>query len=233
MNIRFYALPAVAALAVAAGSAAQTQPSGAAGSPSEPPAATATSAPLPGAGAAADAADTGILTSGTVVSANGGALVLRTDDHHHQMRFDLGSAASGASLHRGDHVSVRYHATGATGQAVDEVRPLDRGASPVNQASFRPVIGSESDVHRASSMDDHVTASGQGVRSGQTADRERTEATSSRTDASASRRDDADAHAARTGSELPATASSLPATAAAGLLLLVAGLAVGLRRRTA
>jgi hypothetical protein len=221
MNMtRRFALPAAAALALCAGLAGAQTP------------------------APDDAARTGIVISGTVVSAANGTLVLRTDDHRHSMKFDLGSAAGSAALRRGERVAVRYHPTGATGQAVDEVTPLGRGQAAVNQASFRPVQGGDTDIRRAASMDDAVDARGEGVRSGQSASPDRPD-TAAGADARAraaeqgtatSARDADTATADRTAgdrTDLPATASALPATAAGGLLLLAGGLALGLGRRSA
>ena len=226
---RTFALPVAAALVLAAGIAgAQSQgtntgtqaPTGSGSSssaeqnPSGSASPTASMARDDGA-PAGQAADMGIVISGTVVSARNGSLVLSTDDHHHRITFDVGSAAGASDLRRGQRVSVRYHATGATGQAVDEVTVLGQGQAPVNQASFRPVVGSDADVRRASSMDDSVNARGQGVHAGQPADR------------------DASDRAAGPGGTLPATASGLPAMAASGLALLLAGVALTRRRRAA
>jgi hypothetical protein len=57
--------------------------------------------------------------SGTVVSARGGVLVVRIDDHGHSIPFSLGSGVSAPKA--GARVSVRYHPSGATGQVADEV----------------------------------------------------------------------------------------------------------------
>jgi hypothetical protein len=221
-----FALPA--ALALSAGLATAQSPDQSAASPSSPR----------GADVGA-ATDDGIVISGTVVSTGNGTLVLSTDDHRHRMRFDLGSAAGASELRRGQRVSVRYHATGATGQAVDEVRPLDRGQAPVSQASFRPVMGGGTDVQRAASMDDTVNARGEGVRSGQRAAQEAERSTAARPETASSREpqsgatDSTTSQGAAAGGELPATASGLPLTAASGLLLVVSGLALRLRRRSA
>jgi LPXTG-motif cell wall-anchored protein len=185
------------------------------------------------------AADTGIVISGTVVSASGGTLVLRTDDHRHRMRFDLGTASGSNELRRGDRVSVRYQPTGATGQSVLEVKALGRSDAPVSQASFRPVLGSDTDVRRASSMDDTLNARGEGVRSAQ-ADRD-TEGPPARDrsgtdDAAASdpasrpaERESAGA-ATPDAAALPATASETPAMALAGAVMVALGLLLWRRR---
>jgi len=226
-KILAFAVPA--ALALSAGLATAQSPEQSAASPSSPRSAD-----------VGAAADNGIVISGTVVSAGNGTLVLSTDDHRHRMRFDLGSAAGASELRRGQRVSVRYHATGASGQAVDEVRPLDRGQAPVSQASFRPVMGGATDVQRAASMDDTVNARGEGVRSGQSAAQDAERSTAARQPETAPVRepqsgatDSTTSQGAAAGSELPATASGLPLTAASGLLLLVSGLALRLRRRSA
>jgi len=63
-----------------------------------------------------------IRTTGTVVSRNADALVVRIDDHGHRIRFDVdrGTVLSDA-LAPGQHVQVTYHPTGPTSQAADSV----------------------------------------------------------------------------------------------------------------
>jgi hypothetical protein len=93
------------------------------------------------AGAAVDR-DREIVIPGTVISSDGGTLLIRTDDHGHRMPFEVGPATSApAGLRKGAHVSVTYHALGPTGQAADEVQVIDRSASARSQASFRIVTG--------------------------------------------------------------------------------------------
>jgi len=68
-----------------------------------------------------------IRTTGTVVSRNADALVVRIDDHGHHIRFDLDRSTSlPDDLASGRHVSVTYHPTGSTGQAADSVAVVPR-----------------------------------------------------------------------------------------------------------
>ena len=93
------------------------------------------------AGAAVDQ-QSQITIPGTVVSSDGGKLMIRTDDHGHRMAFDVGPAVSLPDrLPRGTHVSVTYHPLGPVGQAADEVLVIDRSADARSQASFRIVSG--------------------------------------------------------------------------------------------
>jgi hypothetical protein len=62
--------------------------------------------------------------TGTVVSVRSDTLVVRIDDHQHRITFALGPQVSPAALKAGARVSVRYHPTGATGQAADAVEAL-------------------------------------------------------------------------------------------------------------
>jgi hypothetical protein len=83
-----------------------------------------------------------ITIPGTVVSSEGEKLVIRTDDHGHRMVFEVRSSTSLPDrLRKGAHVAVTYHPLGPTGQAADEVRVLERGASAAGQASFKVVTG--------------------------------------------------------------------------------------------
>lgn len=93
------------------------------------------------AGAAGDR-QSQITIPGTVVSSDGGKLMIRTDDHGHRMPFDVGPAvALPDGLKKGTHVSVTYHPLGPTGQAADEVLVIDRSADARSQASFQVVTG--------------------------------------------------------------------------------------------
>jgi hypothetical protein len=93
------------------------------------------------AGAAVDG-QSQITIPGTVVTSEGGKLMIRTDDHGHRMAFDVGPAVSVPDgLRKGTHVSVTYHPLGPTGQAADEVLVIDRSADARSQASFRIVTG--------------------------------------------------------------------------------------------
>ena len=93
------------------------------------------------AGAAVDR-QSQITIPGTVVSSDGGKLMIRTDDHGHRMAFDVGPAVSVPNgLRKGAHVSVTYHPLGPTGQAADEVLVIDRSADARSQASFKVVTG--------------------------------------------------------------------------------------------
>jgi hypothetical protein len=95
------------------------------------------------AGAAVDPAHA-ITIPGTVVSSDGGKLIIRTDDHGHRMPFEVGPGTSEPErLRKGAHVSVTYHPLGPTGQAADEVQVLERNAEARSQASFKVVTGPE------------------------------------------------------------------------------------------
>jgi hypothetical protein len=94
-------------------------------------------------GAAVDPAHA-ITIPGTVVSSDGGKLIIRTDDHGHRMPFEVGpGTAAPDRLRQGAHVSVTYHPLGSTGQAADEVQVLERNAQARSQASFKVVTGPE------------------------------------------------------------------------------------------
>ncbi len=83
-----------------------------------------------------------ITIPGTVVAADGGKLVIRTDDHGHHMPFELAPATSQSDgVRKGAHVSVTYHALGSTGQAADVVQVIERNADARSQASFKLVTG--------------------------------------------------------------------------------------------
>jgi type 1 fimbria pilin len=120
MKANAFALSAVAALALAGlastGRAAVDKPSG-------PP-------------------SNQITIPGTVVSSSHDKLVIRTDDHHHRMAFDVASASAlPENVRKGAHVSVTYHPEGSTGQQVDRVEVVDRTASVPSQAAFVLVTG--------------------------------------------------------------------------------------------
>jgi hypothetical protein len=92
-------------------------------------------------GAAVDRKDM-ITIPGTLISSDGGKLIIRTDDHGHRMPFDVGtSTALPEGLRKGTHVSVTYHPLGPTGQAADEVQVIAPGAPARSQAAFRVVTG--------------------------------------------------------------------------------------------
>jgi len=96
--------------------------------------------------AAADQSDK-ITIPGTVVSSQQDKLVIRTDDHGHRMTFDVGSGTSlPDGLRRGARVAVTYHPLGATGQAADEVRVVERGASVQSRSAFKVVSGRMDDT---------------------------------------------------------------------------------------
>jgi hypothetical protein len=125
MKAKALALPAVAALALAGfastGRAAADRPS---------------ARPSPQ-----------ITIPGTVVSAGHGKLVIRTDDHHHRMSFDVASSSTlPENLRRGTHVAVTYHPEGPTGQQVDQVQVESRTAQVRSQAAFVVVTGSTEGV---------------------------------------------------------------------------------------
>ncbi len=128
MKAKALALPAVAALALAGfastGRAQADRPSAQASQPSRE-----------------------ITIPGTVISAGHDKLVIRTDDHHHRMSFDVASASAlPESLRRGTHVEVTYHPEGPTGQQVDQVQVVDRTAQVRSQAAFVVVTGSTEGV---------------------------------------------------------------------------------------
>jgi hypothetical protein len=73
----------------------------------------------------------------TVLSSGHGKLVVRTDDGHHRMSFDLAPTSTlPEHLRRGAHVAVTYHPEGPTGQQVDRVEVVARNASVPSQSSF-------------------------------------------------------------------------------------------------
>ena len=88
-----------------------------------------------------------ITIPGTVVSPGHDKLVIRTDDHHHRMSFDVASASAlPENLRAGTHVEVTYHPEGPTGQQVDQVQVVDRTAEVRSQAAFVVVTGSTEGV---------------------------------------------------------------------------------------
>jgi hypothetical protein len=88
-----------------------------------------------------------ITIPGTVVSSDRDKLIVRTDDHGHRMPFDVGPATSlPDGLRKGAHVTVTYHPLGPTGQAADDVRIVERGASVRSQASFKVVTGPSDEI---------------------------------------------------------------------------------------
>jgi hypothetical protein len=88
-----------------------------------------------------------ITIPGTVVSSDREKLIIRTDDHGHRMPFDVGPAASlPDGLRKGAHVTVTYHPLGPTGQAADDVRMVERGASARSEASFKVVTGPSDEI---------------------------------------------------------------------------------------
>jgi hypothetical protein len=88
-----------------------------------------------------------ITIPGTVISAGHDKLVIRTDDHHHRMSFDVASASAlPENLRRGTHVAVTYHPEGPTGQQADQVQVENRTAHVPSQAAFVVVTGSTEGV---------------------------------------------------------------------------------------
>ncbi len=79
------------------------------------------------------------VVSGTVVSNRRGEMVVRIDDHHHLIPFQLSPKAASEDVRPGSQVEVRYHPTGATGQEADDVqvrqgpRTASRGRSEGNR----------------------------------------------------------------------------------------------------
>ena len=71
--------------------------------------------------------------TGTVVRDRKGQMVLRIDDHHHQIPFQVEPGA-GPDVTPGSRVSVTYHPTGATGQTIERVEVLE---SPRNARGHR------------------------------------------------------------------------------------------------
>ena len=83
-----------------------------------------------------------ITIPGTVVSSDGGKLIVRTDDHGHRMPFEVGPATMvPQGLRKGAHVSVTYHPLGPMGQGADEVQVIERNAYARSQSSFKIVTG--------------------------------------------------------------------------------------------
>src|SRR5512140_1282276 len=106
---------AAAGFVLAAQSPAQTGPNGPNGPSPNPNA--------PGTGNDAFVSDVNQRTftvTGTVVRESAGQLVLRTDDHRHQITIQRAQGAE--RLRAGSRVSVTYHPTGASGQVADQVR---------------------------------------------------------------------------------------------------------------
>ena len=111
---------AAAGIALAAQSSAQTGPNGPNGPSPNPNA--------PGMGNDAFVSDVNHRTftvTGRVVRESAGQVVLRTDDHGHQITFQRAQAAE--RLRAGSRVSVTYHPSGASGQVAAEVQVLEPG----------------------------------------------------------------------------------------------------------
>jgi hypothetical protein len=182
-----------------------------------------------------------IVISGTVVSSREGALVIRSDDHRHNMRFDVAQAKLPQDLKRGQRVRVAYHATGPIGQAADQVETIDRTAGVQQQASLRLVQGSESDAAEAQrfaqrenaewrrrtggtptfaggAQEGTTTATGAGTLEPQDRDREDRGTTTGTND---------------TDRTMPATASALPLMTLSGFGALLTGLVLLRSRREA
>src|SRR5512140_1762675 len=103
---------------LAAQSSAQTGPNGPNGPSPNPNA--------PGAGNDAFVSDVNQRTftvTGTVVRESAGQVVLRTDDHRHQITFQRAQGAE--PLRAGSRVSVTYRPSGASGQVADQVQVLE------------------------------------------------------------------------------------------------------------
>jgi hypothetical protein len=62
--------------------------------------------------------------TGTVVRDRKGQMVVRIDDHQHQIPFQVEPGA-GPDVAPGSRVSVTYHPTGATGQAIERLQVLE------------------------------------------------------------------------------------------------------------
>lgn len=109
---------AAAGFVLAAQSWAQTGPNGPNGPSPNPNA--------PGTGSDAFVSDVNQRTftvTGTVVRESAGQLVLRIDDHGHQIAFQRAQGAE--RVRTGSHVSVTYHPTGASGQLAEQVQLLE------------------------------------------------------------------------------------------------------------
>ena len=106
---------AAAGFGLAVQLSAQTGPSGPSPNPN-----------APGTGSDAfvsDASHRTFTVTGTVVRYSKGQLIVRIDDHKHQIPFELAPGAD-RDIRKGSHVSVTYHPTGATGQMADQVQVL-------------------------------------------------------------------------------------------------------------
>ena len=117
---------AAAGFVLAAQSSAQTGSSG----PNDP----SPNPNAPGTGNDAFVSDVNQRTftvTGTVVRESAGQLVLRIEDHGHQVTFQRAQGAE--RLRAGSRVSVTYHPSGATGQVAEQVRVLE----PARPASRR------------------------------------------------------------------------------------------------
>jgi hypothetical protein len=91
------------------------------------------------------AAASEITTTGTVVSTSSSKLVVKIDDHGHKIPFAVDSASAlPAGLAAGARVSVVYHPTGSTGQAVDRVTLLPGGAAHARRSTAREKTASAS-----------------------------------------------------------------------------------------
>ena len=72
-----------------------------------------------------------LVAYGRIVSKKSDRLVVRTDDHGHNISFDLDRQTSLADgLAVGKHVEVDYHANGPTGQTADRVTLTDSTYPP-------------------------------------------------------------------------------------------------------
>lgn len=184
-----------------------------------------------------------IVISGTVRSSGRDALVIRTDDHRHDMRFDVAPADVPQDLKRGQRVRVTYHPTGIIGQAADRVEPIDRAAEVQQQASLRMVQGSESDAQEAQRFARRQNADWR-QRTGGTptfaggAQQGTTAATGAGTREPQSDDRDPDASGTTTGTSdadrtMPTTASALPLMTLSGFGALLTGLVLLRSRRAA
>lgn len=70
-----------------------------------------------------------VTVTGTVVRERSGQMVLRIDDHHHLIPFQVSDSAAAQDVRPGSRVAVTYHPTGEIGQAIDQVQVLEQPRS--------------------------------------------------------------------------------------------------------
>jgi hypothetical protein len=71
-----------------------------------------------------DASQRTYTVTGTVVRLGKGQMVVRIDDHGHQIPFQVAPGAD-RDVRAGSHVLVTYHPTGTTGQMANQVQVVE------------------------------------------------------------------------------------------------------------